>query len=250
MSASATTPPKPSARFTSWKLDILNAAGADPRIPPTYFRMFVRVLAAMNERTGIAILSDDLIADEVPGFKQQATCNRARRALKELGYLTYEPGRGTRATHYEISDKPVAAVMAAIDEARERRAEERKDRNGAPKKRLCNPASVQAKDALQPCKSHGLNPASVQAVHPQYTPSFSALRYQDGTLENLTLMPAALRKQFPPLDEDTPCDTCGKPASLLLRFAPGRRDVLYPLCRECFDNVGASQEDEVYAIDS
>lgn len=168
-------------KFTSWKFDVLNAAASDPRIPPTYFRMLVRILAALNEGTRIAILGDDLLADEVPGFAHQTTCTRARKLLAETDWIKFEPGRGSRATRYQVLDVNVAKVRIAIDNARERRELERDERARTLKLPRSKSAPVRGKDHDQPRISLASSPAPVGTVHLQGTPSPMALRVQDMT---------------------------------------------------------------------
>ena len=79
-----TTIGRRSQSFTSWKLDLLAAVNADERVKDGAARMFVRVLAAMNEETGVAIMRDDTLADEVPSCRERRTAQRYRIALAEL----------------------------------------------------------------------------------------------------------------------------------------------------------------------
>lgn len=219
MTAKTTTRSKQSAVFTSWKLDILNAASADPRITATHFRMLVHVIARTWEDKCEAIISDEELADEVPGFKVQSTCYRARVELQALGYLNFVPGRGTRATRYKISDEPVKAIKSFIDAGRQRRKDQREARNGALRKRASNHAIMQGKDEIQPCKSLSSNHAAVQVVHPEDTPLATALRSQDMTQETAT--PA--------------CVDCGDVAeyeAVLEVNGP-----FQPYCQECHDDL-------------
>jgi len=204
MPATTAPTPKPSRSFTSWKLDILSAVGADPRVPSSHFRMFARVLAALNEHSRVAIIGDNVLADEVPGFKVQSTCYRARQRLKDLGYWTFEEGRGSRATRYTISDEPTAAVLEAIKQARERRNQERESRRGAMKRRTPNHAMVHGNEAVEPCKTLSPNHAEMQVVHPQGTPSPSPLPE--------TVQDVAKEAHDTVTGEVVTCSECDRPA--------------------------------------
>lgn len=123
----AETKPKGQS-FTSWKLDLLNAACMDERLKPATFRLLMRLAEAMDDGTwerdsGVAqaYIGDDVIADEVPGFKDRHTIRDHRKALHAAGWLTYQPGRGAKATIYRITDKPANALLDRRDELREAR---------------------------------------------------------------------------------------------------------------------------------
>ncbi|XYD11495.1 hypothetical protein R1A27_14470 [Methylobacterium sp. NMS12] len=251
MSSSKREPaPKTSASFTSWKLRLLKAAGADPRIPPTYFRFLVRVVEALNEETRIAMIGDDVIADEVPGFGQQSTRNRARRALAELGYFSYEAGQGAKVTRYRISDEPVPAIMVAIEQARERRLAERKERRQAFRRDQSKHALVQGTASTQPCKSHPSKPAPMQGVHLQDTPSPRGYREEDETPGARARMPAGahalacaqirprpLEDEWDDAIPEAPIPVrcnCGAPAICEAREFGSNR--FAPFCEECRDD--------------
>lgn len=121
-----------SQTFTSWKLDLLNAACMDERLKPASFRLLMRLAEAMDEgtwdreaSTAQAYIGDEVIADEVPGFKDRHTIRDHRKALRVAGWLTYQPGRGAKATTYRITDKPANALLDRRDELREARQERR-----------------------------------------------------------------------------------------------------------------------------
>ena len=239
--------PKTSASFTSWKLRLLKAAGADPRIPPTYFRFLVRVLEALNEETRIAMLGDEVIADEVPGFGQQSTRNRARRALAELGYLSYDAGQGSKVTRYRISDEPVPAIMAAIEHARERRTADREARREAFRQGRSKPAPVQGTKPVQPCKSHLSKPAPVQGVHLQGTPSPKGYRGQDVTRDACAPMPASAHAPTRADAGGILCTDCGAETQIEARNSP--MEAYWPFCQECADRSEFPDRREIRSVD-
>jgi hypothetical protein len=124
------TKPETSSTFTSWKLDISNAANADKELKPAPLRFFQRVLSAMDEETWKtdtceARIGDDAIADEVPGCRNRHTIQDHRNALQEIGWLTFKPGSGRTATAYLISDRRVNPILDKLAELRDARSKRR-----------------------------------------------------------------------------------------------------------------------------
>lgn len=113
--------------FTSSKLDIQKAMLSDDRIPDGALRMALRVLHGVNEETGVAILGDETLADEIPRCSR-SKCNRVRVLLEDLGWWQVEPGAGNRASVYRFSDKNVNAILDINIVLREQRKERRKQR--------------------------------------------------------------------------------------------------------------------------
>jgi hypothetical protein len=124
MTAAASNPPSKS--FTSQKLDLQRRIGADRRVTDGQFRMFVRVLGAMNERTGVAVIGDETIMAEVPSCGSPSTCKVNRRNLQELGYWRIKPGSGSRTTEYAIDLTAGMHLVAGLDDLRAKRIQRRR----------------------------------------------------------------------------------------------------------------------------
>lgn len=116
----------PSKSFTSQKLDLQHRMCADRRVTDGQFRMFVRVLRAMNAQTEIAVLGDEAIMAEVPSCGSPSTCKANRRHLEALGYWRVTPGSGSRTTEYKIDLKAGMALIEGLDDLRVQRIQRRR----------------------------------------------------------------------------------------------------------------------------
>jgi hypothetical protein len=116
----------PCKSFTSNKLDLQHRICADRRVTDGQFRMFVRVLRAMNAQTGIAVIGDEAIMAEVPSCGSASTCKANRRRLEELGYWTVKPGSGSTATEYSIDLKAGMSLIEGLEELRTQRIQRRR----------------------------------------------------------------------------------------------------------------------------
>lgn len=121
----------PSKSFTSQKLDLQHRICADRRVTDGQFRMFVRVLKAMNETTRVAVIGDETIMAEVPSCGSPSTCKANRRNLQAIGYWTVKPGSGDRTTEYTINLKAAMALVAGLDELRSKRIQRRRQTTAA-----------------------------------------------------------------------------------------------------------------------
>ncbi|MGW9333104.1 hypothetical protein [Bosea sp. NPDC055594] len=119
----------PSKSFTSQKLDLQKRMCADRRVTDGQYRMFTRVLANMNEGTGIAIISDEAIIAEVASCGSQSTCKANRKKLAELGYWTVKPGSGASTSEYKVDLKAGMALMAGLEEQRRQRISRRRQKH-------------------------------------------------------------------------------------------------------------------------
>lgn len=122
---------KPPPGFTARRSEIAKAAIADPRIEPTHLRLFLFVLHRTDHRDNGAIVQDELIMSVVRGFAVQSTIYRARKALAELGWWTYQPGSGLAATVYEPRYDNVAAIKSKVKADEDRVAVDRERRKKA-----------------------------------------------------------------------------------------------------------------------
>ncbi|TDR93797.1 hypothetical protein [Enterovirga rhinocerotis] len=109
--------------FTSWKLDVLNAASADTRLKSGPFRVLYRVVKYMNAVTREAIVSDETLSDDL-GVTRSAL-HDARKQLAELGWWRYRPGRYGRGTIYTILDDNVNGIENRLLDEREIRRDRR-----------------------------------------------------------------------------------------------------------------------------
>ncbi|UIN36297.1 hypothetical protein [Methylobacterium oryzae] len=126
-----------SQTFTSWKLDLLNAAGMDPALKPVSVRFLLRLVEALDEDTWdraasvcTARIGDDVIAEEMPGLKDRQVIRDHRKALAAAGWLTFIPGssrkgEARKATVYFLTDKPANSLLDRRTELREARKERR-----------------------------------------------------------------------------------------------------------------------------
>ncbi|UGB28685.1 hypothetical protein LPC10_25430 (plasmid) [Methylorubrum sp. B1-46] len=220
-----------SESFTSWKLDILNAAGLDENLKPASVRLLLRIVEALDEDkwdrtagTCGTYLPDDVIADEIPGFKDRdrKTINSHRKALAAAGWLTFEPGHGRRATIYVVSEKQANPILDRREELKGPREKRREaDRKRRDMERLAR-VVAKGEGGKQPRKSSvrgGQTPLSEGGVYPplhlSHPPSPLALRDQD----------VALPAHDPDTGEIVPpttaspliCTECGKPAVIRCR---------------------------------
>ena len=219
------------ASFTSWKLDILNAAGMDENLKPASVRLLLRIVEALDRDkwdkaagTCGTYLSDDVIADEIPGFKdkERKTINSHRKALARAGWLNFEPGHGSRATIYVVSEKPATPILDRRDEMKEPREKRREaDRKRRDMERLAR-VVAKGEGGKQPRKSSvrgGQTPLPEGGVYPplhlSHPPSPLALRDQDVALpahdpDTGEIIPPTTASPFV-------CTECGKPAVIPCR---------------------------------
>lgn len=109
--------------WTSWKLDTQRAIIADKRLPATDVRLLLFLLHQMNRDTGVAIVHDSRIRDEVHGYAVDTTIYRTRKRLREIGWLQYVPGSGLNASRYWVVADNVEGVMSRVRKLAEDRRE-------------------------------------------------------------------------------------------------------------------------------
>ncbi len=117
--------------FTSRKLDWLNAMASDARVTDRDHRVACRVAEALNELSGVAILSDALILDDVPTVSDRWQLNDARKRLEHCGWWSVERGSGRRGSRYRMLETKVNDFLG-------QRIEKRDARNEAQKRRIAN----------------------------------------------------------------------------------------------------------------
>lgn len=120
--------------FASWKFDVEKAMMLDERLNATAFRIGVYILSLVNADTMVAFVTDETISLLVPGCRSRTTIYKARKLLKETGWMNIQEGRSGRATVYRILDKNVNSVLDVVADKRDWRDTERQKRrlNGNP----------------------------------------------------------------------------------------------------------------------
>jgi hypothetical protein len=96
--------------FAGWKFDLLDAMCMDPRMPRSTFPVAYRILQAVNMETGIAFISDAVLADELPNVDPRGL-NRHRKAMEASGYVAIKRGGRGRATQYKFLDDNINAML-------------------------------------------------------------------------------------------------------------------------------------------
>jgi hypothetical protein len=74
--------------FTGRRLDMLKCVNADPRLRPYDFKVAFTISSHVNEKTGVAILSDELIAHETGGSPRSV--RDARTRLRKAGWIGWQ----------------------------------------------------------------------------------------------------------------------------------------------------------------
>ena len=115
--------------FTGSKFDILDALASDRQISNHDFRVAYRVMQAVNQNTGTAILSDAILVDEVGTDSKRLWA--ARNRLEELGWWEVGRGSGHRGTRYRFLDHNLNGILDQRLIKRDARAARRAERHRA-----------------------------------------------------------------------------------------------------------------------
>ena len=120
--------------FASWKFDVQQAMCFDERLNATTFRIAVYILNLVSADTMVAYVTDETISLLVPGCRSRTTIYKARKLLREIGWISIQECRSGRATVYRILDKNVNPILDVVTDKRDwRDAERQKKRlNGGP----------------------------------------------------------------------------------------------------------------------
>ena len=112
---------KPTATFTSNKIDIMNAVLFDQRIDPYAKAVFNAIIYCLNGNSGKCCPSDDLIVALVGGSRKSVYL--ARIKLQQCGYLDWrKTGRSNRYLFNYAAAKPtLTAVKRMMAHRKERR---------------------------------------------------------------------------------------------------------------------------------
>lgn len=96
-------------RFTSWKLNILNAMSVDKRVKAGPLRLATRIAEYTNKHTRMARVSMATLADDMN--VERSTIRRYQQTLVDLEWLAVKPGRYRLATEYRLQDANVQGVV-------------------------------------------------------------------------------------------------------------------------------------------
>ena len=109
----------------------------DEQLNAKAFRIGAYILSCVKAETMAAYVTDETIGLLVPGCRSRTTIYKARKLLRETGWMSIQEGRSGRATTYRILDKNVNPVFDDVTGKRDWRDAERQ------KKRLnVHPRSV------------------------------------------------------------------------------------------------------------
>ena len=114
--------------FASWKFDVQHGMMFDARLNPSAFRIGVYILSCVNAASKTAYVTDETIGLLVPGCRSRTTIYKARKLLRETGWMSIQEGRSGRATVYRINDKNVNAILDVVTSKRDWRDTERQKR--------------------------------------------------------------------------------------------------------------------------
>jgi Helix-turn-helix domain len=103
--------------FTSQKLDLLNAIGADPRLTHADFHVAFWLIQHVNSNTGQCNPSQKLIAEYA--HMEERSVRGCIRRLCESGWLQKcRKGRGSN--HYRFDERNVSAMLDRLTSIRDR----------------------------------------------------------------------------------------------------------------------------------
>jgi hypothetical protein len=111
--------------FTGDKLDWMTGVMADPRLDARAFEVAFCIAQHVNQHSGLAILSDETIADKTAIPKRWIT--RARAALRATGWIDWK--RTKTANVYWTKGEPLNAVIdhqVMLKDSRDERRMKRK----------------------------------------------------------------------------------------------------------------------------
>lgn len=117
--------------FARKKFEMIEAAGSDPELPASLFRLLLCVLDRIPEGLDTAALGDDYLREECPGYRRDGSLRKARAALQRLGYWRFTPGSGKTATSYTIRWDRVSHLLAKRKARSKLRKERRDERDEA-----------------------------------------------------------------------------------------------------------------------
>jgi hypothetical protein len=108
--------------FTSRKLDWLNCAAYDRRLEASDIRVALVIAKFINAKTGIARVSDEVIADEAGGISAR-NVRRSRQRLLDARWVTWK--RTQKANIYALRFDNIESILDVITLSRDQRKERR-----------------------------------------------------------------------------------------------------------------------------
>jgi hypothetical protein len=110
--------------WSSTKFDILNCITVDPRVTHRNVRIATRILKQVDEKTGIAYISDETLCDEIPKLDRWQM-NDFRKQMAAIRWLSFERNHRQHATTYRFLTANINPILDVIISKRETRAEKR-----------------------------------------------------------------------------------------------------------------------------
>jgi hypothetical protein len=117
--------------FARRKFELIEAAGSDPELSASHFRLLLCVLDRLPEGSNVTQVGDDYLRVECPGYRRDGSLRVARKEISSAGYWTFSPGRGREATTYTIRWDRVPRLLAERKERAKLRKARRDDRDEA-----------------------------------------------------------------------------------------------------------------------
>lgn len=151
--------------FTGNKLDWMGAVMSDPRLDARAFEIAFCIAQHVNQQTGIAFLSDEVIADKtgIPG----RWISRARRALRETGWIGWKR-TGRANVYWTLGDNLNAIVDHQImlkDQRDQRRERVKAVRHVSPPVAHLKCPDVPSVAELEPPPMASREPPPVANIH-------------------------------------------------------------------------------------
>lgn len=143
---------KPTATFTSNKLNLMDAVDYDQRVDPYAKLVFREIIRCLNEKTGRCFPSDDFIVCMISGSRKSAYL--ARMKLRKYGYLDWYKirlrGSGAVVNQYFFDPAVAAPVLATAKRKRETRKEQREMLRREAEERISLTASPMTQSTASP----------------------------------------------------------------------------------------------------
>ncbi len=117
--------------FARRKFELIEAAGSDPELSASLFRLLLCVLDRLPQGSNVTQVGDDYLREECPGYRRDGSLRKARHEIRSAGYWTFSPGSGREATTYSILWNRVPRLLAERKERAKLRKARRDDRDEA-----------------------------------------------------------------------------------------------------------------------
>lgn len=116
------------AKFSSWKLDVVDALLSSPELAPSDIQVAILLLQHLNGKTWKIYPSQELVA-EITHMSARNVRKRLDQ-LKNTGWLRWERGHLKKANEYEFSEHKVSEEVARMKA--EKAARQRRKKKGVP----------------------------------------------------------------------------------------------------------------------